>query len=201
MNPSASNRPFSGPATRREFLRKGGCGFGALALGYLLGRDGIASGSIGLASGNPLLPKPPQFPGRAKSVIWLFMEGGPSHIDLFDPKPELDRLAGQPMPASFGRPITAMGTANNTLMASRRQWKQHGQGGLWISDWFPRLAQHADKLGVLRSCWADGLNHVGSVCQMNTGDILAGRPAMGAWATYGLGSVNDNLPAFVILCD
>jgi hypothetical protein len=201
VKPSASNRPFSGPASRREFLRKGGCGFGALALGYLLGRDGIASGVIGLASGNPLLPKPPQFPGRAKSIIWLFMEGGPSHIDLFDPKPELDRLAGQPMPASFGRPITAMGTANNTLMSSRRQWKQHGQGGLWISDWFPRLAQHADKLCVLRSCWADGLNHVGSVCQMNTGDILAGRPAMGAWATYGLGSVNDNLPAFVILCD
>ena len=201
MKPSASNRPFSGLTSRRQFLRQGGGGFGALALGYLLGRDGIAAGGMGLASGNPLLPKPPQFPGRAKSIIWLFMEGGPSHIDLFDPKPELDRLAGQPMPASFGRPITAMGTANNTLMATRRQWKQHGQGGLWISDWFPRLAQHADKLCVLRSCWADGLNHVGSVCQMNTGDILAGRPAMGAWATYGLGSVNDNLPAFVILCD
>jgi len=201
VKPSASNRPFSGLTSRRQFLRQGGGGFGALALGYLLGRDGIAAGGMGLASGNPLLPKPPQFPGRAKSIIWLFMEGGPSHIDLFDPKPELDRLAGQPMPASFGRPITAMGTANNTLMATRRQWKQHGQGGLWISDWFPRLAQHADKLCVLRSCWADGLNHVGSVCQMNTGDILAGRPAMGAWATYGLGSVNDNLPAFVILCD
>ena len=155
MKPSASNRPFSGLTSRRQFLRQGGGGFGALALGYLLGRDGIAAGGMGLASGNPLLPKPPQFPGRAKSIIWLFMEGGPSHIDLFDPKPELDRLAGQPMPASFGRPITAMGTANNTLMATRRQWKQHGQGGLWISDWFPRLAQHADKLCVLRSCWAD----------------------------------------------
>jgi hypothetical protein len=129
------------------------------------------------------------------------MEGGPSHIDLFDPKPALDKLDGQPMPASFGKPITAMGTAGNTLMASKRVWKQHGQSGIWVSDWLPHIAQHADDLCVLRSCWADGLNHVGSVCQMNTGDILAGRPALGAWTTYGLGSVNENLPAFVILTD
>jgi len=134
-------------------------------------------------------------------VIWLFMEGGPSHIDLFDPKPELDRLAGQPMPESFGRPITAMGTADNTLMPSKRNWKQYGQAGIWISDWYSEVARHADDLCVIRSCWADGLNHVGSVCQMNTGDILAGRPAMGAWMNYGLGSANENLPAFVIMMD
>jgi hypothetical protein len=94
-----------------------------------------------------------------------------------------------------------MGTASNTLMPSQRKWRQHGQSGLWISDWFPHLSMHADKLCVLRSCWADGLNHVGSVCQMNTGDILAGRPSMGAWSVYGLGSANDNLPSFVVLCD
>jgi hypothetical protein len=105
------------------------------------------------------------------------------------------------MPESFGRPITAMGTANNTLMPSRRQWRQHGRSGLWISDWLPQVAEHADELCVIRSCWADGLNHVGSVCQMNTGDILAGRPAMGAWAIYGLGSCNENLPSFVVLTD
>ncbi len=198
------NRKFPqlGPlASRREFLQKAGGGFGALALSYLLGFDSLARASSPPASLHPLLPRTPHLPAKAKSVIWLFMEGGPSHLDLFDPKPELERLAGQPMPESFGRPITAMGTANNTLMPSRRQWRQHGQSGLWISDWFPTLAAHADQLCVIRSCWADGLNHVGSVCQMNTGDILAGRPAMGAWSVYGLGTENDNLPAFVILTD
>jgi hypothetical protein len=164
-----------------------------------MGREQLVRGAA--PAGDLLASRAPHFPGRARSVIWLFMEGGPSHLDLFDPKPELQRLAGQPMPESFGRPITAMGTASNTLMATQRQWRQHGQSGLWISDWFPQVARHADKLCVLRSCWADGLNHVGSVCQMNTGDILAGRPSMGAWSVYGLGSANDNLPSFVILCD
>jgi hypothetical protein len=197
-----SPRHFPPVASRREFLQRAGCGFGALAFSYLLGLDGFIARAGGeTMTIDPMLPKAPHFPGKAKSVIWLFMEGGPSHIDLFDPKPELDRLAGQPMPESFGRPITAMGTANNTLMPSKRKWKQHGQSGLWISDWFPRVAEHADDLCVIRSCWADGLNHVGSVCQMNTGDILAGRPSMGAWSVYGLGTANQNLPAFVILTD
>lgn len=187
--------------SRREFLERAGCGFGALAFSYLLGLDGFRARAAEPASLDPLAPKPPHFPAKAKSVIWLFMEGGPSHLDLFDPKPELDKLAGKPMPESFGRPITAMGTADNTLMPSKRAWKQHGQSGIWVSDWYPRVAEHVDDLCVIRSCWADGLNHVGSVCQMNTGDILAGRPAMGAWSTYGLGSANEDLPAFVILTD
>ena len=188
-------------ASRREFLYRAGGGFGALAFSYLLGLDGFFARAAGDAAANPLGPKPPHRPPTAKAVIWLFMEGGPSHLDLFDRKPGLDKLAGQPMPESFGRPLTSMGTANNTLMPSRRAWKQHGQSGIWISDWYSRVAEHADDLCVFHSCWADGLNHVGSICQMNTGDILAGRPAMGAWATYGLGSTNENLPAFVILTD
>jgi Protein of unknown function (DUF1501) len=183
--------------SRREFLTKTGGGFGALAFAHLLALDGFFARAGQTAAGT----KGPHFTPTAKSVIWLFMEGGPSHIDLFDPKPELDKLAGKPMPESFGRPITAMGTADNTLMPSKRKWKQYGQAGIWISDWYSELAQHADDLCVIRSCWADGLNHVGSVCQMNTGDILAGRPAMGAWMTYGLGSANENLPAFVIMMD
>ena len=188
--------------SRREFLRCAGGGFGALAASYLLGLDGILSrAQAGVPPTKSMLPRPPHFPARAKSVIWLFMEGGPSHIDLFDPKPALDQLAGEPMPESFGRPITAMGTAGNTLMPSRREWRQHGQSGLWISDWYPEVAQHADDLCVIRSCYADGLNHVGSVCQMNTGDILAGRPALGAWSIYGLGTANENLPSFVIMTD
>jgi len=94
-----------------------------------------------------------------------------------------------------------MGTANNSLMPSKRTWKNYGQSGIPVSDWYPRIAEHIDDIAVIRSCWANGLNHVGSVSQMNTGDILAGRPSMGAWATYGLGAANENLPAFVILCD
>jgi len=182
--------------TRREFFTRAGSGLAGLALGSLLAKDGHAA-----KNADPMAQRVPHHVPKAKSVIWLFMEGGPSHLDLFDPKPALAKLNGQPMPESFGRPITAMGTANNTLMADKRQWKQHGQSGLWVSDWYPHIAQHVDDLAVIRSCQADGLNHVGSVCQMNTGDILAGRPSIGAWATYGLGSGNRNLPTFVILLD
>jgi hypothetical protein len=105
------------------------------------------------------------------------------------------------MPASFGKVITAMGTGNNSLMPSKRVFTQHGQSGIWVSDWYPEIAKHADNLCVFRGCWANGLNHVGSVCQMNTGSILAGRPSLGAWVNYGLGSANENLPSFVILTD
>jgi hypothetical protein len=150
---------------------------------------------------DPLAPKPPHFKPTAKSVIWCFMEGGPSHLDTFDPKPELVRLAGKPMPESFGHPITAMGTGSNTLMPSKRVFKQFGQSGIWVSDWYPEIAQHVDEMTVFQACWADGLNHVGSVCQMNTCSILAGRPALGSWVMYGLGSANENLPTFVVLTD
>lgn len=184
--------------TRREFFTRAGSGLAGLALASMLQRDGYAAPKTAI---DPLAPKKPHHAPKAKSVIWLFMEGGPSHVDLFDPKPKLNELNGQPMPASFGKPITAMGTAGNTLMASKRTFKQHGQSGLWVSDWYNNIAQHADNLALIRSVWADGLNHVGSVCQMNTGDILAGRPSMGAWVNYGLGSANQNLPSFVILLD
>ncbi|HMC60206.1 MAG TPA: DUF1501 domain-containing protein [Candidatus Solibacter sp.] len=178
--------------SRREFLMRSCGGLGALAVSSML----QAARPV-----DPLAPKTPDHTPTAKSVIWLFMEGGPSHLDIFDPKPELERLAGQPMPASFGKPITAMGTASNTLMPSSRTWKQYGESGMWVSDWYPNVAQHVDEMTMLHSCWADGLNHVGSVCQMNTGSILAGRPSMGAWVTYGLGTANNNLPTFVILTD
>ncbi len=191
--------------SRREFLLQSGRGLGALALRMLLAQDGfVGSGRAATPSAdpfNPLAPRLPHVSPRAKSVIFLFMEGGPSHLDLFDPKPALLKLAGQPMPASFGRPITAMGTAGNTLMPSRREWRRRGRSGLWISDWYEEMSVHADDLCVLRSCHADGLNHVGSVCQMCTGDILAGRPSLGSWSMYGLGSANQNMPAFVVLTD
>jgi hypothetical protein len=148
-----------------------------------------------------LTPKSPHFGARAKRVIFLFMEGGPSHVDLFDPKPELTRMNGQPLPAKFGKVLTPMGTGGNNLLASKRSFRQHGQSGLDFSDWVPHMAKLADDWCMLRACHADGLNHVGSVCQMNTGSVLAGRPSLGSWAVFGLGSVNKNLPGFVVLTD
>ena len=185
--------------TRREMLLNGGAGFGALGLAYLLG-------ATRLGATPPLDARRPRRPpggtrAGPRACIFLFMEGGPSHIDTFDPKPELNKLAGKPLPSSFKPVITPMGEANSPLLASRRKWKQHGQGGLWVSDWLPHIAECADDLAVIRSCWSNGLNHVGGVCQMNTGSILAGRPSLGSWVSYGLGTENQNLPAFVVLQD
>ena len=177
---------------RRSFLMRSCSGLSALALSSMLQAADAK---------DPLAPKPPDHTPTAKSVIWLFMEGGPSHLDLFDPKPELQRLAGQPLPPSYGKVVTAMGTASNTLMPSTRKFKQYGESGMWVSDWYPELARRVDDITMFHSCKADGLNHVGSVCQMNTGSILAGRPSMGSWVTYGLGTANQNLPSFVILTD
>ena len=185
-------------SSRREFFAHAGSGLAAIALASLLDEDGFA------AAVDPLDPKPPHLLPRAKSVIWCFMEGGPSHVDLFDPKPALEQYAGQPIPPSFHPEtlgVTGFGTAKNGLMPSRRTFKQHGQSGLWISDWLPHIAQHADELAVIRSCQSDAVNHVGGVCQMNTGDILAGRPSLGAWVTYGLGSARRNLPTFIVMQD
>jgi len=186
--------------SRRDFLLKAGGGFGALALSALLRHEHLraAPGRREQADGSP---SPPHFAANAKSVIFLFMEGGPSHLDTFDPKPELTRLHGQKLPASFGPVLTAMGVGGNTLLASKHTFRKHGRSGIEVSDWLPHTAGCVDDLAVVRSCWADGLNHVGSVCQMNTGSILAGRPSLGAWALYGLGSESQNLPGFVVMSD
>ena len=180
-------------ASRREFLLRGGAGFGALALTGMLARD--------KAIASPNAPKQPHFAPTAKRVIFLFMEGGPSHMDLFDPKPLLNKLAGQTMPVSFKRPITPMGETESPLLASPRQWKRHGQSGLWVSDWLPHTAECVDDLAVIRSCWTNGINHSGGVGQMNTGQPMGGRPSLGSWVSYGLGSENANLPAFVVMSD
>lgn len=192
MNPIHSHHIHS----RRRFLYNASTGLGSMALAALMAEQTSAA-----TVHDPTIPKAPHFKAKAKSVIFLFMEGGPSHMDLFDPKPKLNEMHGQPLPPSYGKLITAMGTGNNALMGAPRTFTRHGKSGLWVSELYPHIAQHADKLAVVRSCIADGLNHVGSVCQMNTGDILAGRPSMGAWVTYGLGSANKNLPAFTVLID
>src|SRR5262245_22041566 len=134
--------------SRREMLQQAGTGFGALALSHLLSRDAAAA-----PTPDPRLPTPtsqPHHTPKAKSVIFLFMESGPSHIDTFDPKPELNKLAGQPLPSSYKPVILAMGEKNPPLLASKRKWAQHGEGGLWVSDWLPHMATCADDLCVVR---------------------------------------------------
>lgn len=185
------------PHSRREFLGKAGAGFGAVALSALTGENLIGANS----APNPVAAKIPHQFGKAKNVIWLFMEGGPSHLDLFDPKPLLNKLAGQSLPDSFEKPVTAMGEVNSPLLESKRKWAQHGDSGLWISDWLPEHSKIADDLCVIRSCVSDGINHAGGVCQMNTGSVFGGRPSLGSWISYGLGTENQSLPAFVVIKD
>jgi hypothetical protein len=180
--------------SRRDFLTRAGSGCGLLALWALMQQEAAAA--------SPTAPRLPHGRAKATSVIWCFLDGGPSHIDLFDPKPALQRLDGQPLPGSFKRPVTAMGrTAYTPLLGSKRTFKRHGQSGTWVSDWYPEIATCVDDMAVVRSCYADGLNHVGSVCQMNTGSVLGGRPCLGSWSLYGLGSVNADLPGYVVLLD
>jgi hypothetical protein len=188
---------YDRPTSRREFLRKAGCGFGAVALAALMREPVLAAPSVN----HPALAQLPQRAGRAKNVIFCFMEGGPSHLDTFDRKPLLNELAGQKLPPSFKEPVLAMGESGAPLLECKRAWKQHGQSGLWISDWFENVAQHADDLAVINSCASDGINHAGGVCQMNTGSIFGGRPSLGAWVNYGVGTVNQNLPGFVVIKD
>lgn len=138
---------------------------------------------------------------RAKRVIWLFMHGGPSHVDLLDPKPALAKYGGEPLPESFGEVMTRRDVARNPLLAPVRRFRPRGQSGLEISDFLPHTAQHADDLCVVRSMHGDSVNHPQSVYQMNTGSILMGSPSVGSWVAYGLGSENRNMPAFVVLPD
>lgn len=193
-------------SSRREFLSRAGGGFGAIALECLLFEAGvIAPKNVCAADSrtihNPLAARPGHLPATAKNAIFLFMDGGPSHIDTFDPKPLVNQYAGKPLPPSIPRVFTPMAVTDNPLLISPRMWKNYGQSGLPVSNWYSHVGEHVDDICFIRSCWADGLNHVGSVCQMNTGSILAGRPSLGAWVSYGLGSENRNLPGFVVLLD
>lgn len=183
-------------ASRRAFLRSAGGGFGALAVAYLLDRNARAD-----QAKSPLALKPPHFPAKAKRVIYLFMHGGPSHLETFDPKPELQKLSGRPLPESFGPVATRRNVASNPLLGTKRTFRKHGQSGLEISDFLPRIGDCADDIAVVRSCWADSVNHPQAVYQMNTGSILMGKPSLGSWVGYGLGTENEDLPAFVVLPD
>ena len=143
----------------------------------------------------------PHFAPRAKRVLWLFMHGGPSHMDLWDPKPDLVKYAGKPLPGSFGEVMTRRKVAKNPLLGPIKPFASRGQSGLEISDFLPHMAKHADSLCVLRGCHGDSVNHPQSVYQMNTGSILMGKPSVGSWVAYGLGSENRDMPSFVVLPD
>ena len=184
---------------RRQFLAGAGAGFGALALSGIMAGESIAANEASHDVGSML--GVPHHPPTAKSVIFLFMEGGPSQMDTFDRKPLINKLAGNPIPSSFKEPLTAMGEKGSPILESKRKWARYGESGLEISDWFPNVAQHADKLAVIRSCYGEGINHSGGCNLMNTSSILGGRPSLGAWVTYGLGTVNEDLPAFMIMTD
>ncbi len=194
---SASSVQAAAEHNRRRFLSGNALGIGSIALNWMFQRDGLAKEAGSNASAAHLA----HHVARAKSVIWLFMEGGPSHLDLVDPKPLLNKLAGQSLPDGFREPITAMGERGAPLLAAPRKWRQHGESGLWASEWIPYTAECMDDIAVIRSCWTNGINHAGGVCQMNTCINFAGRPSLGAWVNYGLGSSSENLPSFVVICD
>lgn len=180
---------------RRELLQRSGVGFGSLALQSLLGADGA------LGSANPLAPRAPHFAPKAKAVIFLFMYGGPSHVDLFDPKPELAKWHGRPIPVFKKEDAFMGGKTKNVAMQGYYKFARHGQAGIDMAEVYPNLARHADDMCVIRSMHAESNNHGPALFQMNSGFVQAGRPSMGSWVTYGLGSESENLPAFVVLLD
>ncbi len=176
-------------------LRRFASAFGSLGLAGMLGEEFIARAAAGEAA-NPLALKPTMFPAKAKRVIFLFMSGGPSHVDLFDPKPRLITDQGKPLP--FAKPkLERMKTGN--LLASPWQFKKHGAAGIEVSELLPNIAGCVDDLCVIRSMVADNINHNGACLQMNTGEQAFSRPSMGSWLLYGLGSENQDLPGFVVL--
>jgi hypothetical protein len=196
-----SNRcpgPFASvPASRRAFLRRAGNGFGMVALASLLAQD-QARAERGTVV-NPLAASPGHFPARAKRCIFLFMTGGPSHMDLYDPKPELNKLDGQPLPPSFGKIHSQFVESDPICLGSHRKFGKYGQSGLELSDLIPQMHEHADDIAVIRSCVADSVIHAPAMYQMNTGRVFMGYPSLGSWVTYGLGSESENLPAFVVM--
>ncbi len=186
--------------TRRHFFNQCSMGVGSMALASLLNDRLVAAPTA--APANPFATRPPHFPAKAKNVIFLFMAGGPSQLDIFDYKPKLVELNGQPIPQSFveGKRFAFMGSSHGTkLLGTRRAFQQHGQNGAWISDLFPHTATIADEMTLVKSCATELFNHAPAKLFMNTGSGQFGRPNIGSWATYGLGSESQNLPGFVVL--
>ena len=179
--------------SRREFLCRAGLGFGAAAACSVL--EG--------AGANPLAAKPPHQAARAKSIICLFMHGGVSHVDTWDPKPELAKLSGQTLPGDFVRGLKTSRIDFTKALARGTPWefRRHGQSGIEVSELFPGMASHADKLAIIRSCHGDAFDHAPAMYLLSTGTQFPGKPCLGSWVVYGLGTENQDLPAFVVMSD
>jgi len=198
LKSSAPNRRLC-VGSRREFLWQMGGGFAGLALTALLDADGFFTRNAGAATPefNPMQPRSPHFAAKAKSCIFLFMYGGPSQMDMFDYKPELQKRDGQ----SVNMEIRRGDVKPSKLLASKRSFAQYGQSGLWCCDLLPHLSRQMDKLAVIKSLYADSFAHGSAMLQMNSGRIIQGYPSMGSWLSYGLGSMNQNLPGYVVMLD
>jgi uncharacterized protein DUF1501 len=186
-------RPTS---TRREFVRDAFCGFGGLALASLLAQEQSRA-----AAPNPLAPKPPHQAAKAKSVIFLFMAGGPSHLETFDPKPLLNKLHGEKRPAAFGEAKYQFVGSDARLLGTKRTFQKYGRAGIEVSDLFPHTARCIDDIAVIRSCHGDMVVHSAAQYELFSGRITPGYPSMGSWVLYGLGSESDSLPAYVVMPD
>mgnify|MGYP005851040273 CR=1 FL=1 len=187
------DRFWSRVLCRRQMLRQCAAGFGSVALAALLAEEARA----GSGASDPLAPKAPHFPPRAKRVIFLFMKGGPSHLDTFDPKPRLSREHGKPLP--FAKPRVQF-AETGALLASPWKFRRYGESGLPVSELFPNVAQHVDDLCLIHSLHGTNAAHGGALLMLHTGSDTFVRPSMGSWITYGLGTENQNLPGFVTIC-
>ena len=183
--------------SRRRFLRNAALGSGSLALTSLLSDQGLLSSASAAPAGGVKQSQQPHFEPKAKSIIWLFMPGSPSQVDTFDYKPELQRRDGQALEGAD--PDTGFFKTSGKLLKSPFRFRQHGESGAWVSEIFPHLAKHVDDMAFMYSCYSQSNNHTPAMLEMNSGMFLQGRPSVGAWLTYGLGSENQNLPGFVVL--
>jgi hypothetical protein len=181
---------------RREFLSNCFCGIGSLAFASMMAQEHAQA-----ARYNPLAPKPPHIPAKAKSVIFVFMAGGPSHLETFDPKPLLNKLHGQKRPAEFGEAKYQFVNDKSRLLGTKRTFQKYGKSGIEVSDLFPHQAEVVDEMCLIRSMYGDMVVHSAAQYQMMTGRVIPGFPAMGSWITYGLGAETESLPAYVVMPD
>src|SRR3954470_11680258 len=191
--------------TRRQLFGQCAMGLGSIALASMMDTNVFAAGpGVPASAATNARPLGRHFPGRAKNVIYLFMAGGPSQLELFDYKPKLAEMNGKPIPPSFveGKRFAFMDSSFKdriTLLGSKREFKQRGQSGAWVSEMLPYTAGIVDDISIIKSCATEVFNHAPAKLFMNTGTTLGGRPSMGAWVTYGIGSESKNLPGFVVL--
>ncbi|MEO1971015.1 MAG: DUF1501 domain-containing protein, partial [Pirellulaceae bacterium] len=196
MPKTKSQQPFEFHS-RRAFLRHSGLGCGALALTSMLNDGGLLSSTKAAEPPRLLQPRHPHFAAKAKSLIWLFMPGSPSQGGTFDYRPEVQKRDG--MKLEGADPKTGFFTTSGKVLKSPFRFQRHGESGAWVSEIFPHMAKHTDEMAFVYSCFSESNNHTPAMLEMNSGMFLQGRPCVGSWLTYGLGSENQNLPGFVVL--